>query len=105
VQLRVDRLDELGIGIGLVGRSPLPPTDPADGTAFSAILSPIIAGVLGSAMLYLVTCGRALAVHLSAVIALGIGAELVMALATNVVVGAFASGREASAVPDTPIRT
>jgi hypothetical protein len=68
---------------------PLPPTDPDGGTGFSAILSLIIAGVLGSSMLYLVTRGRALAVHLLAVIALGIGAGLLAALATNVVVGAF----------------
>jgi hypothetical protein len=52
---------------------PLPPTDPAGGTAFSATLSLIIAGVLGSSMLYLVTRGRPLAVHLSAVIALASG--------------------------------
>jgi hypothetical protein len=69
---------------------PLPPTDPNGGTAFSATLSLIIAGVLGSSMLYVVTRGRALAVHLSAVIALGIGAGLLTAVATNVVVGAFA---------------
>jgi hypothetical protein len=70
---------------------PLPPTDPEGGTAFSATLSLIIAGVLGSSMLYLVTRGRALAVHLLAVMALGIGAGLLAALATNVVVGAFTS--------------
>ena len=70
---------------------PLPPTDPEGGTAFSATLSLIIAGVLGSSMLYVVTRGRALAVHLWAVLALGIGAGLVMALATNVVIGAFTS--------------
>jgi hypothetical protein len=68
---------------------PLPPTDPDGGTAFSATLSLIIAGVLGSSMLYLVTRGRALAVHLLAVLALGVGAGLLTALATNVVVGAF----------------
>jgi hypothetical protein len=68
---------------------PLPPADPNGATAFSATLSLIIAGVLGSSMLYLVTRGRALAVHLLAVIALGIGAGLLAAVATNVVVGAF----------------
>jgi hypothetical protein len=68
---------------------PLPPTDPAGGTAFSATLSLIIAGVLGSSILYVVTQRRALAVHLSAVMALGIGAGLLTAVATNVVVGAF----------------
>jgi hypothetical protein len=70
---------------------PLPPTDPTGGTAFSATLSLIIAGVLGSSLLYLVTQGRDLAVHLSAVLALGIGAGLLTAIATNIVVGAFTS--------------
>jgi hypothetical protein len=70
---------------------PLPPTDPTGGTAFSATLSLIIAGVLGSSMLYVVTRRRALAVHLSAVLALGIGAGLLTAVATNIVVGAFTS--------------
>jgi hypothetical protein len=69
---------------------PLPPTDPNGGTAFSATLSLIIAGVLGSSMLYLVTQRRALAVHLAAVLALGIGAGLLTVVATNIVVGAFA---------------
>jgi hypothetical protein len=68
---------------------PLPPTDPNGGTAFSATLNLIIARVLGSSMLYMVTRDRGLAVHLSAVVALGIGAGLLAAVATNVVVGAF----------------
>jgi hypothetical protein len=70
---------------------PLPPTDPAGATAFSATLSLIIAGVLGSSMLYVVTQRRSLAVHLSAVVVLSIGSGLLAALATNVVVGAFTS--------------
>jgi hypothetical protein len=70
---------------------PLPPTDPNGATAFSATLSLIIAGVLGSSMLYVVTQGRRFAVHLLAVIALSIGAGLLTAVATNVVVGAFTS--------------
>ncbi len=70
---------------------PLPPTDPAGGTAFSATLSLIIAGVLGSSMIYVVTQRRSLAVHLSAVLALGVGAGLLAAVATNFVVGAFHS--------------
>jgi hypothetical protein len=70
---------------------PLPPTDPTGGTAFSATLSLTIAGVLGSSMAYMVAKGRVIAVHLSAVLALGIGAGFLTALATNVVVGAFTS--------------
>jgi hypothetical protein len=68
---------------------PLPPTDPAGGTSFSATLSLIIAGVLGSSIIYTVTRGRTLAAHLSAVVALGIGAGLLTAIATNLAVGAF----------------
>ncbi len=70
---------------------PLPSTDPNGATAFSATLSLVIAGVLGSSMLYLVTRRRPLAVHLAAVLALGVGAGLLMAVATNIVVGAFHS--------------
>lgn len=68
---------------------PLPPTDPAGATPAAAALSLIIAGVLGSSIIYTVTRGRALAVHLSALTALGIGAGLLTAVATNVVVGSF----------------
>jgi hypothetical protein len=68
---------------------PLPPTDPTGATSFSATLSLIIAGVLGSSIVYMTTRGRTLAAHLSAVIVLGIGAGLLTAVATNVVVGAF----------------
>lgn len=68
---------------------PLPPSDSSGATAYSAVLSLIIAGVLGSSVLYMVSHRRRLAVRLSAVVALGIGAGLMTALATNVVVGAF----------------
>jgi hypothetical protein len=68
---------------------PLPPTDPTGATSFSATLSLIIAGVLGSSIIYSTTRGRTVAVQLSAVLALGIGAGLLTAVATNLVVGAF----------------
>jgi hypothetical protein len=69
--------------------APLPPTDPTGATSFSATLSLIIAGVLGSSIIYMTTKGRTVAVHLSAVVALGIGAGLLTAVATNLVIGAF----------------
>jgi hypothetical protein len=68
---------------------PLPPSDSSGSTAFSALLSLVIAGLLGSALVYQITQRRALSVRLAALLVLGIGAGLVAALATNVVVGAF----------------
>jgi hypothetical protein len=70
--------------------APLPPSDSSGATAFSVILSLIIAGVLGTSVLYMVTRQRGLRERFAAVLALGIGAGLVTAFATNVVVGAFA---------------
>jgi hypothetical protein len=67
----------------------LPRSDSSGATAFSTALSLIVAGILGSLVLYLVARQRSLAVRLGAVVALGIGAGLVTALATNVVIGAF----------------
>jgi hypothetical protein len=68
---------------------PLPSSDSSGATSFSAILSLIISAVLGSSLIYVTTQHRSLAVRLTSVFALGIGAGLVAALATNVVVGAF----------------
>jgi hypothetical protein len=69
--------------------APLPPSDSSGATSSSAVLSLIIAGVLGSAVIYLIAQHRTLAVRLAALAALAIGAGLLTALATNVVVGAF----------------
>jgi hypothetical protein len=69
--------------------APLPRSDSSGATSFSAVLSLIIAGILGSSLVYLATQRRPLAVRLAALVALGIGAGLLTALATNVVVGAF----------------
>jgi hypothetical protein len=67
----------------------LPRSDSSGATSFSAILSLTIAGILGTSILYTVTQHRPLAVRLAAILALGIGAGLVAALAANVVVDAF----------------
>jgi hypothetical protein len=68
---------------------PLPGSDSRGATAFSMILSLIIAGIMGSAVVYLLGRHRPAPVRLVAMVALGIGAGLVAALVTNVVVGAF----------------
>jgi hypothetical protein len=69
--------------------APLPQSDSGGATAFSAILSLTIAGVLGSSLIYTAAAKRSVYVRLAAIVALGIGAGLVAALATNVIVDAF----------------
>jgi hypothetical protein len=68
--------------------APLPSSDSSGVTSTSAVLSLIIAGILGSSVVYLVTQHRRRAVRLAALVSLGIGAGLAAALATDVVVGA-----------------
>jgi hypothetical protein len=69
--------------------APLRPSDSTGATSFSATLSLVIAGILGTSVIYLVTRNRALAVRLTALVILAAGAGLLTALVTNVVVGAF----------------
>jgi hypothetical protein len=69
--------------------APLPPSDSAGATSFSAILSLTIVGILGSTLIYTVAGRRPVYVRLAATVALGVGAGLMAALATNVVVDAF----------------
>jgi hypothetical protein len=69
--------------------APLPPSDSTGATPFSATLSLIIVGILGTSMIYLVTRNRKLAVRLTALVILAVGAGLLTALVTNVIVGAF----------------
>ena len=71
--------------------APLPPSDSTGATPFAATISLIIAGILGTSMIYLVTRNRALVVRLTALVILAAGAGLLTALVTNVVVGAFSS--------------
>ena len=68
---------------------PLPSSDSRGATAFSTVLSLIIAGIMGSAVIYVLGRHRPPPVRLAAMVALGIGAGLVAALVTNVVVGAY----------------
>ena len=69
--------------------APLPRSDPRGATAFSMILSLIIAGIMGSSVIYLLGRHRRPPVRLAAMVALGIAAGLGATLATNVVIGAF----------------
>ena len=84
---------------GVTGRSgralavhdvvPLPASDSSGATTFSAILSLIIAGLAGTTMVYALTRHRPEAFRLLVTAALGVGAGLITALVTNVLVGAF----------------
>jgi hypothetical protein len=71
--------------------APLPSTDPAGATGFSALLSLLLAGTMGSSIIYLLGRHRPPAARLAAAVGLGIGAGLLTALITNVIVGAFTS--------------
>jgi Protein of unknown function (DUF3533) len=68
---------------------PLPPSDSSGATTFSALLSLILAGLLGTTLIYTLTQQRPVSVRLAASVGLGISAGLVTALITNVIVGAF----------------
>jgi hypothetical protein len=69
--------------------APLPPSDSSGSTAFSALLSLVIAGLFGTSLVYQITQRRPLRVRLAALLVLGLGAGLVAALAMNVAVGAY----------------
>jgi hypothetical protein len=68
---------------------PLPASDSAGATSFSALLSLILAGLAGTSLVYTFTRQHSEATRVIATVVLGIGAGLVTALVTNVVVGAF----------------
>jgi hypothetical protein len=68
---------------------PLPSSDSSGATAFSVTVSLVVGAVLGSSIIFLVTRRRPLTVRLAALIALVVGAGVLTALVTNVIVGAF----------------
>ena len=68
---------------------PLPSSDTRGVTAYSMIISLIIAGILGAGVIYVLGRQLPLAARLAAIVGLGIAAGLVATLATNVVIGAF----------------
>ncbi len=80
-----------GQRLTVIDLAPLPPSDSTGATAFSATLSLIIVGILGTSMIYLVTKNRTLGVRLTALVILAAGAGVLTALVTNVIVGAFSS--------------
>ena len=68
---------------------PLPSSDSSGATTFSAVLSLIIAGLAGTTLVFTLTQHRPESVRLVATVALAVGAGLVTALVTNVLVAAF----------------
>lgn len=68
---------------------PLPSTDSSGATSFSVVLSLILAGLVGTSLIYAVTLRRREAARVMVTVALGVGAGLVTALVTNVLIGAY----------------
>jgi hypothetical protein len=68
---------------------PLPSSDSSGATSFSVVLSLILAGLAGTSLVYAFTRHRSEAARVGVTLALGVGAGLITALVTNVVVGAF----------------
>ena len=68
---------------------PLPSSDSSGATSFSAILSLILAGLVGASLVYTFTQNRPEAARVAVTVAIGVGAGLVTALVTNVLVGAY----------------
>ena len=68
---------------------PLPSSDSTGATTFSAVLSLIIAGLAGTSIVYILTRHRTEGLRVVLTVALGLGAGLITALVTNVLVGAF----------------
>ena len=67
---------------------PLPPSDSTGATSFSVVLSLILAGLVGASLVYAYTMNRQ-AVRVGVTMALGVGAGLVTALVTNVLIEAY----------------
>jgi hypothetical protein len=68
---------------------PLPSSDSSGATSFSAILSLILAGLAGTSLVYAFTMHRSEAARVLLTVALGVGAGLVTALVTNILIGAY----------------
>jgi hypothetical protein len=69
--------------------APLPSSDPNGATGFSMLLSLILAGELGAVLIFTLGQHRSPVSRLLVIFAMGLGAGLMAALITNVVVGAF----------------
>jgi hypothetical protein len=68
---------------------PLPSSDSTGATSFSAVLSLILAGLAGTSLVYAFTMNRSEATRVVLTAALGVGAGLITALVTNVLIGAY----------------
>jgi hypothetical protein len=69
--------------------APPPSSDSSGATSFSVVLSLILAGLVGASLVYAFTMNRPEAVRVGVAVALGVGAGLVTALVTNVLIGAY----------------
>ena len=69
--------------------APLPSSDPNGATAFSMLLSLILAGELGAVLIFTLGRHRSAVSRLVVIVGMGLGAGLTAALVTNVVVSAF----------------
>jgi uncharacterized phage infection (PIP) family protein YhgE len=68
---------------------PLPSSDSTGATTTSAVFSLIIAGLLGTTIIFTLTRHRPEKVRVLVTVALGVGAGLITALVSSVLVGAF----------------
>lgn len=68
---------------------PLPSSDSSGATSYSAILSLIIVGLAGTSVVFILTRHRPEGVRVVLTVILGVGAGLITALVTDVLVGAF----------------
>jgi hypothetical protein len=68
---------------------PLPSSDSSGATSFSVVLSLILAGLAGTSLVYAFTRHRPEAARVLVTAAIALGAGLVTALVTNVLVGAY----------------
>ena len=68
---------------------PLPSSDSSGATSFSVVLSLILAGLAGTSLVYAFTQHRSEATRLMVTLSIGVGAGLVTALVTNILIGAY----------------
>jgi hypothetical protein len=68
---------------------PLPSSDSSGATSFSVVLSLILAGLAGTSLVHVFTRHRSEAARVGVTLALGVGAGLITALVTNILIGAY----------------
>jgi hypothetical protein len=68
---------------------PLPSSDSSGATSFSVVLSLILAALAGTSLVYAFTRHRSEAARVGVTVAIGVGAGLITALVTNILVGAY----------------